>query len=353
MTKSKHQSHEKEHAHKKSHKEEKKSYAYIWKTLTLAFLIWALAASYFALTSSGVKESKNKTITQTLQACSQANVQKAIDFINQNLVRPGTKASIMNYSSENICWITTEYQGNKIPVMLKEGNILVLPYNVVNIEETEKRIEEQKKKMEQSINKTEKPEVKLFIMSFCPYGRQAAQAMLPVYRLLKDKAEINVHYVIYPSDYYKGRENQYCIDNYCSMHGIKETVEDVREICMAKIYGWDKFWDYMEIQLKDCSLSNIDTCWKSVAQKVGIDVDKIEACVKANATTYLKQEYQLNKRYGVRGSPTLFINNALYSGERTSEAFKQTICKAFVKPPEECSQSLSQQTTTPKGSCGG
>lgn len=328
--------------------EKKKDPALPWKVATAFLLIGFIISAYFAITPNTQKIA----INHVSQACAISDVQKVIDFINQNFVRPGTKASVMNYSDEDVCWITTEYQGRQIPVILKEGNVLVVPYNIINIEEAQKRLKEQKKEMEKSVPKTEKPEVKLFIMSFCPYGRQAAESMVSVYKLLKDKADIRVHYVIYPSDYYKGREKDYCIDSYCSMHGLKETIEDVREICIAKLYGWDIYWNYMEKQLKSCDFNNIDTCWKSVAGEVGIDTAKIEACVEANATAYLKQEYELNKQYSVTGSPTIFINNVSYTGQRTPEAFKQAICSAFVEAPEECFQELSQTASTSAGKCG-
>lgn len=350
MTKHKprHEAHRKKEHVKHEHKK-KKDQIYLWKISTFVLLAAFLVSAYFAVIPA--KTSEVKAI-QMSQVCSAADVEKAIDFINQNFVRAGTRANVINYSSQEMCWITTEYQGNRIPIILKEGSVLVLPYNVIDIEETQKRLEEQRKQIEQQIEKTEKPEVKLFIMSFCPYGRQAAESMVNVYNLLKDKADINVHYVIYPSDYYKGREEDYCIDNYCSMHGIKELTEDVREMCIAKLYGWDMYWKYMAKQLKECNLDNINTCWMSVAQNVGVDTVKIEACVKANATAYLKEEYELNRQYGVSASPTIFINNVSYTGERTPEAFKQAICNAFVEAPEECSQELSQTTSTPSGSCG-
>lgn len=332
----------------KHKKEKKKDPALFWKITTAFLLIAFIISTYFAFMP---KEQKT-SVAKISQACAISDVQKVIEFINQNFVKPGTKASVINYSEENICWITTEYQGNHIPVILKQRNVLVLPYNVIDIEKTQRELEEQRKKAEQNIPKTEKPEVKLFIMSFCPYGRQAAEAMINVYKLLKDRADIKVHYVIYPSDYYKGREEQYCIDSYCAMHGLKELKENLREMCIAKLYGWDVYWSYMEKQLKNCDFNNIETCWKTVAQEVGIDTAKIEECVKVNATAYLKEEYELNKKYGVTASPTIFINNVNYIGQRTPEAFKQAICSAFVEAPEECSQELSQTSSASMATCG-
>ena len=321
-----------------------------WKILALASLVGFFASLFLG----GYFSPKSETKNLPSFTCAKNDVEKAMNFINEFLVRGGEKANLVNYSSENVCWITTEYRGNIIPVMLKSSDELVI-LNIINMSQAREMMEKQKVQAQQSmqeIKKTEKPEVKLFIMSFCPYGRVAAEAMIPVYRLLKDKANIEVHYVIYPSEWYKGREKDYCIGDYCSMHGIKETLEDVRELCIAKLYGWDKYWDYMEIQLKECSMQNIDTCWKSSAEKAGIEISKIESCVEANSTSYLEEEYKLNQKYSVRGSPTIIINDAVYRGERTPEAFKNAICNAFKETPEECNEELSTQTSKPAGSCG-
>ncbi len=334
--------------HKIRKRKKKKDSVLIWKLLTVILSIGIIISSYFAFTSNA----QNTAILMS-QGCSFSDAQKVMDFINQNLVRTGTKAFLTNYSSENVCWITTEYQGNLIPVILKEGNILVLPSNIIDIEKTEMTIEEQRRES-QEVQKSENPNVKLFIMSFCPYGREAAKAMEPVYQLLKNKSDIEVHYVIYPSDLYKGKESQYCIDQYCSMHGVTELKENIREICIEKIYGKDKYWEYMKDQLEKCNINNIESCWKEVASNHGIDINKIENCLNTNAIKYLKEEYDLNTKYGVSASPTILINEKRYTGSRTPEAFKNAICNAFIDPPEECSQTLSSTTSRPiqSGSCG-
>ncbi len=337
-----------ENRKEKKEKAEEKDPALFWKVLSIISL-----AGFFILFFQGYtfeKKGIEKKNLITYDSCSEASVKRAIKFINENLVKPGSKASLINYSSENVCWILTEYRGNKIPIILKNGSDLVLPYNVINLDEAEKRIAERKRSFEEKVKKTSTPDVKLFIMSFCPYGRQAAKAMIPVYALLKNKANIEFRYVIYPKEWYKGREKEYCIGNYCSMHGINETREDVRELCIANLYGKDKLVEYLEEELQSCTMSNIDICSKEIMERIGIDSEKIEKCVGQNATAYLKEEYELNKKYGVTGSPTLLINEVRYTGQRTPEAFKNAICSAFIQPPKECEQTLPSSSASP-GTC--
>jgi protein-disulfide isomerase len=190
-------------------------------------------------------------------------------------------------------------------------------------------------------------------MSYCPYGNQAEQVMYPVYQLLKGKAEIEPHYVIYAN--YQGGGPNYCFDNeskYCSMHGVQEVHQDVRELCIYK-YQKDKYWDFLMKVNDACSAQNVDSCWEAVANSSGIDTGKVKSCYNSEAISLLQNEVDLNKKYGVQGSPTLVINGVEYSGDRTPDAFKQGICSAFNNPPKECNTTLtSSGGATPTGGCG-
>ena len=200
--------------------------------------------------------------------------------------------------------------------------------------------------------KSDKPEVLMFVMSFCPFGQQAEKGLKPAIELLGDTIEFEPHYVIY-SNYGSGYPD-YCLDEnvkYCSMHGIAELREDVRQLCIWK-YEPDKFWPYVEkIYQGNCNLNNIDTCWKEQAQALGIDTAKIEECFNNEAFALLEEEVKLNKKYNVRGSPTILINETEYSGDRSPQSFKDAICSAFNEQPEECSQELSGESGGASGQC--
>jgi len=201
--------------------------------------------------------------------------------------------------------------------------------------------------------KSDKPDVLMFVMSFCPYGQQAEKGLKPVAELLGDKINFEPHFVIYSKN--EGYTYpDYCIDenaNYCSMHGISELREDVRQLCIWK-YAPEKFWPYVEkIYNGNCNIQNIDTCWKEQASAVGIDTAKIETCFANEALSLLEEEVKLNNKYGVQGSPTVFINETEYEGGRASENYKTAICSAFNTAPSECSQSLSNTSSGASGQC--
>jgi hypothetical protein len=202
------------------------------------------------------------------------------------------------------------------------------------------------------IPKKDKTVADLFVMSFCPYGNQAEEIMMNVVDLLKNKADIKLHYIIYSN--YQGGGPTYCLDKeskYCSMHGVQEVSQDIREMCVQK-YQPDKFWNFVKQINASCTAQNADACWEGVASTTGVDVNKIKTCQKNEATTLLQNEVDLAKKYSVTGSPQLIINDVEFTGARTPEGYKAAICSGFNTAPTECSTSLGTDAgTTPTGGC--
>ena len=187
--------------------------------------------------------------------------------------------------------------------------------------------------------KSSQPTVQLFLMSFCPYGNQAEEIMMPVIDLLGDKVNISPQYIVSKTD-----------AGYSSLHGKQELNQGVRELCVYK-YQPEKFWDFLKEVNADCTYENADTCWTGPARSLGIDTSKISQCEKEEFETLLDQEIALTEKYQVSSSPTLLINETAYQGNRTAEDFKQAICSAFDDPPEECSQILGDEAEAAQGGC--
>ncbi len=85
-----------------------------------------------------------------------------------------------------------------------------------------------------NIPKRDKPEIKVFVMAFCPYGVGVLNSLVPLYNEFKGKTTFDVHYVIYGTR-----------DNPESMHGSNELNQDVTQLSIKKYYGSDGFWDYI------------------------------------------------------------------------------------------------------------
>jgi glutaredoxin len=198
-----------------------------------------------------------------------------------------------------------------------------------------------------NITKTDKPVIELFVMSFCPYGIQAETAMKPVVDLLGTKADFKLRYI--------ASVVGTTIDSVQSLHGINEAKEDLRQLCIAKYYDQATLWKYVSYIAdgypSNFSIGTIETKWKEAAAFASINVTKIEACLASESVGLMKLEEQTADGYGVSGSPTLIINGVKYSGSRTPDAYKQSICNAFTTIPAECSTALSTAGGTASGGC--
>jgi len=273
---------------------------------------------------------------------------KAIAYINHNLVR-GASASLINVSEEaGVYKIHFKIQDREWDAYVtKDGKYLFDRWF-----EIDEKPQASQQPQQKEIPKSEKPEVKLFVMSFCPYGNQAEEIVKPVVDLLGGVVEIEPRYVIYEN--YASGYPAFCLDKenkYCSMHGINELNQDIREICVYKNQK-DKFWDFVLEVNKSCSVDNVETCWKQAARKTGVNVNAVLACQKENGQKYAVEEKELNKKYNVSGSPTLVINGVRYSGPRTPEDYKKAICGAFEAQPKECETTLNSESQTPSsGGC--
>jgi len=201
------------------------------------------------------------------------------------------------------------------------------------------------------IPQSDKPIALLFIMSFCPYGNQAEEGIAPAAVLLKDKLTVEPHYVIY-NNYASGYPD-FCLDKenkYCSMHGVGELNQGVRELCVYK-YQPDKYWQFIQQINKDCTAENVETCWTKSAETTGVNIAKTSQCQKDEAYSLLAKEVALNEKYSVQGSPDLVINETQYQGGRSPEDYKNALCSAFNSKPEECSTTLGETTGETSGSC--
>ena len=124
--------------------------------------------------------------------------------------------------------------------------------------------------------KSSRPSIELFVMSFCPFGVQAENAMAPVVDLLGAKADITVHYI--------ATVNGDTFDSVKSLHGPTEAKEDLRQLCIAKYYP-QELWPYLVDFNKNCEDWNIrkdaisyNACLTNTTRNLGIDNQKIDTC---------------------------------------------------------------------------
>jgi hypothetical protein len=332
---------------------------------------WMIAIVFFLIVIVVLTTSNKNLIDKIRGGSSMETVKieeagvKLKDFVDQTYARSIKSMEVLSSKEESgmyafeVSVTSIDDQTSTSTIYTTKDGKFFLP-NTININETLDQIKgqevaaggEQAAAQPTNIPKTDKPVVEMFTMSYCPFGNQAEDAMSPVARLLGDKVDIIPRYVIYAN--YRGGGPDYCIDEeskYCSMHGIEELNQNIRELCIYK-YKPAQFWDYIDAVNKECTLNNIETCWDGPAKKLGINTDDIASCLEDEAIGMLKEEVAAGEKYGVSGSPTIVINGTRYNGGRSPEDYKLGVCGAFNAQPGECSTVLGQAApAAPAGGC--
>ena len=274
----------------------------------------------------------------------QKAAEKVVNFINQNMLPEGITASLIEVVEDNGLYkfklnVEGEDQTTEehTAYVTKDGKLLFLDAidvdQVIEPETSEPVVTE--------VPKEEKPDVKLFIMSYCPYGLQAQKMFLPVYELLGEKAYMGVYFVNY------------------IMHGEEEINENLIQYCIQKQEP-QKFADYLGCFVKD---GDSQKCLSEAKIDQGILANCITDTDKGyniysqyqDQSTWVSGQFPkfdvhttFNEQYGVRGSPTVVVNDSIVSvNPRSPETFKQVVCQSFSSPPVECEQTLSGTAFSP------
>jgi len=299
------------------------------------------------------------------------------DFVEKYLLQTPTEVTVGEVKEDDGLYeITITAQGKDQPIYLAlDGKKMA--FGIKSLSEYKKMAEERKKRAEvHEQNKTDKPKVDLFVMSYCPYGTQIEKGILPVLRTLEGKIDAKIRFVDY------------------AMHDKKEIDENLLQHCIQE-NAPDKLYDYLDCFLKD---GQSDKCLKDVGltkkdegdknDKEGkkksfwnkiigslksifgkgdkTPIEKIEKCVKETDTKFkISENYKDkstwqgrfpgfdidkddNKKYGVEGSPTLIINGQkIQPNGRDAQSLLESICSGFKNPPKECEQKLSSDQPSP------
>jgi len=190
-------------------------------------------------------------------------------------------------------------------------------------------------------SKTDRPVVKIFLMSFCPYGNQAETDLKPVFDLLGDKVDWQPRYIV-------SRKK----DGFDSLQGSQELNQDVRELCVFNLYDAKRWWNFVGETNKNCTSQDADNCWQVQARTTGIVIYPVASCEETQGEIILAGQVEEVAKYQANTTPMIFVNDELYpeKASRTPEDYKKAICAAFEIKPEECATTLS---TISKGRTGG
>ncbi|MBD3247193.1 hypothetical protein GF378_01075 [Candidatus Pacearchaeota archaeon] len=247
--------------------------------------------------------------------------QQILDFANS---QTGGGVELVEVSENyGLYEVIVSFQGQELPLYItKDGEALVqgvMPMDSVS-GDSETQDTQTQDQQDQNVPKSDKPEVELFIMTHCPYGTQAEKGFLPAIATLGNSVDAKIRFVHY------------------FMHQPEETETPI-QVCIREEQS-SKFYDYLECFLED---GNSSRC----VEKVGIDKEALDSCVKNTADEYYAIDSEASEGYGVRGSPTLVINGQTVSSGRSPDAMLQTICSAFNTAPNVCDNQLETASPSP------
>jgi hypothetical protein len=185
--------------------------------------------------------------------------------------------------------------------------------------------------------KEEKNRLDLFVMSMCPYGVKAFDAMKEVLDAFKnDGLKFHVHYIA----------NETEPGKFTSLNRDAEVAENKRQLCAMKYYP-KNFWDYIWCRNKNIRSPE----WKTCATGP-IKADKIEKCSEGDeGTKLLSENIKTGNNMGIGASPTWIINNKHKASGIAPEDIKNHVCR---HNPElkGCKATLSKGSGAPAGGCG-
>lgn len=342
-----HEHKEETHEHKEEHKLElpkrrkRKSFWTIASLVLLVLLIISIFTGGFA------------SIFKGGQLSGQQAADKTINYVNNVILQGKLNATVGTVTAVgNLYNVKLNIQNQVVDSYVTNDGRWLFPQGIdMNKEATPTPSAQPTQTSCADQKKVDKPEFDIYYMAFCPYGIQAMTGLYPVAKLFGDKVDIQPHYVIY--EQYQGGGADYCMNNgtLCSMHGINELQEDIRQACIFKNQK-DKFWDYTNCVMTTCKVTDVSTCWETCADKFSVDKTKVNDCYTNEGTTLMEAEKQLNVKNGVEGSPTMFLNGVEYTGGRAPADFQTGICCGFTTNPAECNQNLTASAATTTGSCG-
>ena len=188
------------------------------------------------------------------------------------------------------------------------------------------------------ICREEMPEkLDLFVMSQCPFGTKALDAMKPILEEFPDM-DFNVWFI--------ASENEDGTFN--SLHGQPEVDENIRELCAIEHYPKrHRYMDYIWCRDKDIQ----STDWEPCAEEADMDPEVIKECFEGEeGTALLSENIKLANELEIGASPTWLANNNYKFSGIDSATIQKEYC-SVNEDAEGCNAEIEADASAPTGSC--
>lgn len=144
-----------------------------------------------------------------------------------------------------------------------------------------------------------KPTLELFVMSYCPFGIEAEESIIPIVKKFKDKIDFKLRFIAEEKDTVSSQD----ITPFISLHGYPEVAENIRQLLIAQEYP-DKYLDYIL-----CRGKKLNKSWEDCAKKFGIDVENIQRLFDTpEAEQLFRENIKRSAELGIKASPTILID---------------------------------------------
>ena len=161
------------------------------------------------------------------------------------------------------------------------------------------------------VSRMGKPTVELFVMSYCPYAVEAEEKLIPIVKAFGDKIDFRLQFIAEEKETSTAQD----ITPFRSLHGYREVAEDIRQLLIAEEYP-DRYLDYIL-----CRGKKLEKSWEECAQKLGIDVSRIQALFDSpEAEELFRENIKRAAALGINASPTIFVDGHQFRADQLLRA---------------------------------
>ena len=144
-----------------------------------------------------------------------------------------------------------------------------------------------------------KPTVELFVMSYCPFAVQAEEKLIPIVKEFGDAIDFRLQFIAQEKEAPSPQD----ITPFTSLHGYPEVAENIRQLLIAREYP-DQYLDYIV-----CRGKKLDKSWEACAEKLDMDVERIQQLFDASeAEELFRENIKRAAALGIRASPTILVD---------------------------------------------
>ncbi len=172
-------------------------------------------------------------------------------------------------------------------------------------------------------------EVRVFVMSKCPFAAKALTKLFPVLDQLGDRAQLSLDYIVSEKE-----------GKFQALHGEDEVKGNKQQLCAVTLAPKPSIWRAF-IACQNRNWRDIPAGWEACADEAGLDRNGLGNCVQGErGSELLRTSMKRSQDQGAKGSPTILIGGETFRGPRSPKGFLRAICARVAGTPQGACASL-------------